>query len=149
MCINNSLNEYLFNEPYNRQNEVIILNKDTKLSDKQIKLLSKGLSFVPKPKNIDIWDLYRDVRDFMTKGKLKFMLYNNKNKSTKPTKNPLKTKHKIKFNEQLTIHKTLDTALWNIRQELMEKEPTYKQNKSDNLNKIERTALNEIKNNPI
>ena len=127
-----------------------MLPKDTKLSDKQIKLgsLSKGLSFVPKPKNIDIWDPCRDVRDFMTKARLKFMLYNNKNKITKPTENPFKINQKVKLNEQLTVHKTFNTALWNIRQELMENERTYKQNKSDNLNKMERTAINELKNNP-
>ncbi len=82
----------------------------------------------------------------MTKARLTFMSHQYK-KPYKATRDPFKTKKKATFNEQLTVHKTLDTALWNIRQELMDQEPAYKQNKSDNLTKRERTTKKPAPNN--
>ena len=58
-------------------------------------------------------------------------------KQNKPQRDQfkLKNKNKPKFNEQLTVHRTLDTALWNIWQELLDQETKYIQTRSDNLTK--------------
>ena len=137
-------------EPYSESNsEIVILAKHTTLTDDQIKILRKGLSFIPKPKRVDIRNLHRDIREFMTKTRMQFLMH-QKNKTNKPQRDPfkLKNKNKPKFNEQLTVHRTLDTALWNIRQELLDQETKYIQTRPDNLTKKERIALKQLMDNP-
>ena len=140
----------VINEPYPESNcELVILAKHTPLTNDQINLLKKGLSFIPKPKKIDLRDLHRDKREFMTKTRMQFLMQ-HKNKQNKSNRDPFRTKKdKPKFNEQLTVHKTIDTALWNIRQELLDQETKYIQTKSDNLTKNERIALKQLMENPL
>ena len=46
---------------------LVILATKTNLSETQKTLLRKGLTFVPKPKHLDIQSLHQDIRKFMHK----------------------------------------------------------------------------------
>ena len=68
---NESMN--FMSEPYSESiSEIIILAKHTTLTDDQIKILRKGLSFIPNPKRVD---LHRDIREFMTKARMQFLMH--------------------------------------------------------------------------
>ena len=128
-------------------NEVVNLTKEATLSEKQLEILRKGLSFIPKPKQLDINDFLKDITRFMihTRNTLK---RHQMNWTTNKQRDPFKKKtYKPKLNEQLILHQKLHTALWRIRQELID-ETQYKQNKTDNLTRKERQALNELIHNP-
>ena len=74
------------NENNNDNQELVILTKQT-LTQAQKDVLKKGLSFIPKPKKLNIHQLYNDLRLFMHRMKCKFE-FHNKPQQTK-TKDPL------------------------------------------------------------
>ena len=125
--------------------EVVILSDNVIISTAQTNLLRKGLSFIPKPKQLNTIDLYNDIQKFKITARRKVR---NHNKQFTRKHNPFKSKqYKEHLNEHIPINKTLDTALCRIREELIN-ECNYKQNKHDNLTRKERKALNELIHNP-
>lgn len=70
-------NEISCNECKNKcdmNQELVILSKQT-LTPAQKDVLKKGLSFIPKPKKLNIHQLHNDLRLFMHRMKCKFELY--------------------------------------------------------------------------
>ena len=75
--INESLIEPL-SEPITKQNQevVILSDNDIIISTTQINLLRKGLSFIPKPKQLDTIDLHNDIQKFMNTTRRKVRNHN-------------------------------------------------------------------------
>ena len=154
LCMSNPLlsvyyNEISCNEFKNKcdiNQELVILSKQT-LTQAQKDVLKKGLSFIPKPKKLNIHQLHNDLRLFMHRMKCKFEFY-HKPQQTK-NRDPFEIRKPHSFNpERLTDNGTLDTFLHRVRLEIMN-EHKHKQNKTDNLTKKERQALNQLVNNPM
>ena len=53
------------------------------LSTHELSILSKGLTFVPKPKSMNKMELYQDAQNFVRKLRLQYLMYN------KPAKLPI------------------------------------------------------------
>ena len=122
---------------------LVILAKQTTLTETQKSVLRKGLKFIPKPKQLPIQTLHSDIRNFMHR--LKTMYEQKRNKEPR---DPFTPKQKLKPNpERLTDNGTLDTFLHRIRMEMLDAEK-HKQNKRDNLTRKERIALRELITNP-
>ena len=58
----------------NANHELVILSNQT-LTEAQKSVLKKGLTFIPKPKKVNIHKLHNDVRLFMHRMKCKFEFY--------------------------------------------------------------------------
>ena len=145
VCNNDSCNEIKIKFTSNDNQELVILSKQT-LTQTQKDVLTKGLSFIPKPKKLNIHQLYSDLNRFMHRMKCKFEFYHKPKKIR--TKDPFEKKKPYPYNpERLTDNGTLDTFLHRIRLEIIN-EHKHKQNKSDNLTRQERQALNQLINNP-
>ena len=81
-------------------------------------MLKKGLSFIPKPKKLNIHQLHNDLRLFMHRMKYKFEFY-HKPQRTK-NRDPFEIRKPHPFNpERLTDNGTLDTFLHSVRLEIM------------------------------
>ena len=143
-------NELSCNELNNTQNdnqELVILSKQT-LTQCQKEVLRKGLSFIPKPKKLNIHQLDNDLRLFMHRMKCKYEFHHKPHQSK--TKDPFGTTCKKRSRpnpDRLTDNGTLDTFFHRVRLDMM-KEHKHKQNKSDNLTRDERQAINQLINNP-
>ena len=128
------------NQNINHNQELVILSKQT-LTETQKEALKKGLSFIPKPKKLNIQNLHKDVRLLMHRMKCKLELY-HKPQQTK-TKDPFETSKQVSYNpDRLSDNGILDTFLHRIRLDIVN-EYKHKQNKIDNLTRKERKALNE------
>ena len=124
----------------------MILSKQI-LSETQKDILRKGLTFIPKPKKLNIHSLHNDVRLFMHRMKCKFEFYHKPQKTTK-SRDPFEIKKQTYLNpERLSDNGTLDTFLHRIRLDMVN-EYKHKQNRTDNMTRKERKALNELINNP-
>ena len=142
VCNENSCNKITCDD----NQELVILSKQT-LTQTQKDILRKGLSFIPKPKKLNIHQLHNDLRLFMHRMKCKFEFY-HKPQRTK-NRDPFEIRKRYPCNpERLTDNGTLDTFLHRVRLEIMN-EHKHKQNKSDNLTRKERQALNQLTNNPM
>ena len=143
VCNNDSCNEIKITN--NDNQELVILSKQT-LTQTQKDVLMKGLSFIPKPKKLNIHQLYSDLHRFMHRMKCKFEFYHKPKKIR--TKDPFEKRKPYPYNpERHTNNGTLDTFLHRIRLEIIN-EQKHKQNKSDNLMRQEQQALNQLINNP-
>ena len=69
VCNENSCNKITCDD----NQELVILSKQT-LTQTQDDVLRKGLSFIPKPKKLNIHQLHNDLRLFMHRMKCKFEL---------------------------------------------------------------------------
>ena len=67
------------NQPHTADDALVILATKTTLSETQKNVLRKGLTFIPKPKNLTIQILHKDVNNFMHRMKLKFEMKLKKN----------------------------------------------------------------------
>ena len=70
VCNKNAYNKITCND----NQELVILSKQTP-TQTQRDVLKKGLSFIPKPKKLNIHQLHNDLRLFMHRMKCKFELY--------------------------------------------------------------------------
>ena len=126
---------------------LVILATKTNLSETQKTVLRKGLTFVPKPKHLDIQSLHQDIRKFMHKLKTIYEIKTTTKPKPKPEtpRDPFKhqNEHYKPNPERLSDNGTLDTFFHRIRTEMLD-ETLYKQNKPDNLNRKERLALREL-----
>ena len=127
---------------------LVILAKQTTLTETQKSVLRKGLKFIPKPKQLPIQTLHSDIRNFMHRLKTMYEQKTTSHKRNKEPRDPFTPKQKLKPNpERLTDNGTLDTFLHRIRMEMLDAEK-HKQNKRDNLTRKERIALRELITNP-
>ena len=127
---------------------LVILAKQTTLTETQKSVLRKGLKFIPKPKQLPIQTLHSDIRNFMHRLKTMYEQKTTSHKRNKEPRDPFTPKQKLKPNpERLTDNGTLDTFLHRIRMEMLDAEK-HKQNKRDNLTRKERIALKELMTNP-
>ena len=81
-----------FNEEENQNTVVNISN--VPLSQSEVKLLSRGLSFCPKPSNIDQFQLKDDVKQFFRRLRLREFFYDPEDTTTTYETNPFKRKSK-------------------------------------------------------
>ena len=106
----------LSNQPHTADDALVILATKTALSETQRNLLRKGLTFIPKPKNLTIQNLHKDVNNFKHRMKLKFEMELKKIKIPPKAHDPFQRKLKRTPNpERLTDNGTLDTYLHRIR----------------------------------
>ena len=79
----------LSNQPHTADDALVILATKTTLSETQNNVLRKGLTFIPKPKNLTIQNLQKDVNNFMHRMKLKFEMELKKTSKKPPiTRDP-------------------------------------------------------------
>ena len=107
----------------NQDNALVILSKQTTLSETQKNLLRKGLTFVPKPKTLSIQTLHTDIRNFMHRMKTIYELKTKTKLGNEPRKqnDPFTPKQSRKPNpDRLTDNGTLDTFLHRIRLEMLD-----------------------------
>ena len=119
LCDQTCLSVISCNENKIPVNELAILSQQT-LTQTQKEILKKGLSFIPKPKNLNIYQLYvhNDIRQFMHRIKCKFELY-DKPRKTKP-RDPFETRKPHPHNpDRITDNGRLDTFLDRIRLEII------------------------------
>ena len=129
-------------------NEIIILCKRNTISDTQKELLKKGLSFVPKPKDTNINQLYTDLCQFIQKLRRTFTSHSYK-KKRQETKNidPIRPARKPpKYIETSCGINNLETFIHRIRLEIINPEKHIQQ-KKDNLTRAQRRALKELTTN--
>ena len=67
------------------QKETVINLSTAQLSNTEIKLLSRGLTFVPTPKRINWSEIQADINDFARRLRLKEFFQNNQTNSTNPS----------------------------------------------------------------
>ena len=69
----------LSNQPQTADDALVILATKTTLSETK-NVLRKGLTFIPKPKNLTIQNLHKDINSFMHRMKIKFEMELKKTK---------------------------------------------------------------------
>lgn len=116
--------------------EIIILCKRNTITDTQKELLKKGLSFVPKPKDSNINQLYTDLCQFMQKLRRTFTshsyAYQKKRQETKNI-DPIRPARKPpKYMETSCGNNNLETFIHRIRLEIINPDKHIQQ-KKDNL----------------
>ena len=110
---------------------------DQTLSPLEIQILSKGLSFIPKPKKLDTWELYKDTLKFRRQARIMYNMADVKSHTRR------KFVRKSTYNPRPTNNSTLEGTLDNIRTELSLL--NYTQKETDNLTRAERRTINELK----
>ena len=131
VCNENSCNKITCDD----NQELVILSKQA-LTQTQKDILRKGLSFIRKPKKLNIHQLYNDLRLFMHRMKCKFEFYHKPQRNK--NRDPFEIRKQYPCNpERFTDNGTLDTFLHRVRLEIMN-EHKHKQNQSDNLTRKER-----------
>lgn len=136
------------NKPINDINDdtLVILAKQTTLTEAQKNVLKKGLKFIPKPKQLPIQALHLDIRNFAHRLKVvhKLKTTTTQYKQNKEPGDPFTHKQSPTYNlERLTDNGSLDTFLHRVRLEMLDTDK-YKQNKQDNLTRKERIALRQL-----
>lgn len=106
-----------------------------------ISLLSKGLSFIPTPKKLDIHELLEDAKRFITSVRNRYILRD------KPKGIQSKFVRKTKLHSRTCYHARLDGTLDHLLESLEALGDTYTQNSKDNLTRAERRAIAELRNN--
>ena len=142
----NFLQQTTMNET--NDNEIIILCKRNTITDIQKELLKKGLSFVPKPKDKNIKQLYTDLCQFIQKLRRTFTSHSYQ-KKRQETKNidPIRPARKPpKYIETSCGNNNLETFIHRIRLEIINPEKHIQQ-KKDNLTRAQRRALKELTTN--
>ena len=117
---------------------VLNLSSQT-LSAIEIKILSKGLSFIPKPKKLDIWELFKDTNEFIRKVRTRYRMGET---NRRIRRHPFYIRNK-KFKPRPVEDQCLENCLESIKVELMQM--NYTQNTSDNLSREERMALKSLR----
>ena len=106
-------------------------------------ILAKGLSFIPKPKKLDLKELLRDVDDFIYKIRMRYML---RGKPMAPR--PSFVRKKVNPTLLTCHHARLDGILDHLKETIGELGSSYSQAQWDNLTRAERRAITELKDNP-
>ena len=108
VCNENSCNKITCDD---NQELVILSNTNTDI-------LRKGLSFIPIPKKLNIYQLHNVLRLFMHRIKCKFELYHKPQRIK--NRDSFKIRKRYPYNpERLTDNRTLDTFLHRVRLEIM------------------------------
>ena len=105
-------------------NALVILAKQTTLTETQKNVLRKGLKFIPKPKQLPIQTLHSDIRNFMHRLKI---IYEQKTTTTshkrnKEPRDPFTRKQKFASNQERLTNN--GTFLHRIRMEMLDIEKT-------------------------
>ena len=126
----NFLQQTIMNET--NDNEIIILCKRNTITDTQKELLKKGLSFVPKPKDTNINQLYTDLCQFIQKLRRTFTSHSYQ-KKRQETKNidPIQPARKPpKYIETSCGNNNLETFIHRIRLEIINPKKHIQQRKT-------------------
>ena len=100
-------------------------------------LRCKGLSFIPKPKYVDLYDLYRDTNKFVSS-----IRYHNEHhgQSTRPKS---VFHRRSNYRAPPTSSLDLENVLEKIKLDIVA--TAYEQDRNDNLTRAERRALIDLK----
>ena len=114
-----------------------VLNLSTAVISKlEISVLSKGLTFIPKPKRMDIKDLFKDAKQFVSRMRTHHEMHNQPARQKSPFYRP--KPHR----SQVTSHIRLENTIYKLLLEL--ETVQYTQTRSDNLTKNEKLALTNL-----
>jgi len=129
-----------------------VLNLSTAVISKlEISVLSKGLTFIPKPKRMDIKDLFtfipkpkrmdikdlfKDAKQFVSRMRTRYEMHNQPATQKSPFYRP--KPHR----SQVTSHIRLENTIYKLLLEL--ETVQYTQTRSDNLTKNEKLALTNL-----
>ena len=103
------------------------------ISANELSVLSKGLTFIPKPKHMDIRDLFKDTKQFVSKMRTRYETFNQPQRTKSPFYRPKPHRSMV------TNHIGLENTIYKI---LLETESIeYTQTKKDNLTRNQRIAL--------
>ena len=109
------------------------------LSKYELCILSKGLSFIPKPKRLDHVDLLRDANNLIGKMKTMYERYNKPRRERSPFyRKPTRTQHR----HWLTDNQALENIAHGLKMRLASIQ--YEQIEKDNLSYGERKALTDL-----
>ena len=109
------------------------------LSSTEIQLLSRGLSFCPKPFNIDQFQLKEDVKHFFRRLRLREFFYDPDDTTINPFK------RKSKWTPPIKREPALETYIKSVEREIqhdLDRGPTHRSN--DNIRSDERKALSSL-----
>ena len=113
----------------------MVLNLSTcTLSNTETILLAKGLSFIPKPKKLDIKNLYRDTNLLVKRMRTRYELFHQPHK---PKSKFWKPKPQNPY--AVTDNAHLENTIEQLKLKMVQIE--YTQSKTDNLTRNERRAL--------
>ena len=109
------------------------------LSEAEVKLLSKGLSFCPTPQKIDWIELKADVEDFSPRLRLKEYFHGRESSNYVSDPNPFKKKNSWTPNKDRDLGLELFIQL--LKSDILNTKPSKI---ADNLSKHEREALQKL-----
>ena len=129
--------------PPEEQKETVINLSTAQLSNTEIKLLSRGLTFVPTPKRINWSEIQADINDFARRLRLKeFFHQNNKTDSTNPSDEVKRFRCKGTWTPPNGRDAALDAFINAIENDIMTCKPTPIRN---NLSRKECKALTTLR----
>ena len=117
--------------------DCIINLSSISLTHIESQVLCKGLSFIPKPKHINLLDLYRDTNKFVSS-----MRYKNEHHGQTVKAKP-RFQRRSYYRAPPTSSLDLENAIEKLKLDLVD--IAYEQNKDDNLTRAERKALTTLK----
>ena len=101
-------------------------------------LLSRGLSFCPKPSQIDHFQLEEDIRQYFRRTRLKICFYDMEGEDD----HPIRFKNKSKWTPHCNRDPALETYIKAVREDIHHSLDRGPRNRSrDNLTSHERSAL--------
>lgn len=123
-----------------------VVNLSTcELSDTDVKLLSKGLNFCPRPKTSNTYEIEKDFNDFARRMRLKQFFFNKNKDQTDETSEDERRFHPKSHFVPPQGDAALESFLTAVRGDMMQqKQPNYKK---DNLTPPERQSLLKLRNN--
>ena len=90
-----------------------VLNLSTAVISKlEISVLSKGLTFIPKPKRMDIKDLFKDAKQFVSRMQTRYEMHNQPARQKSPFYRPKPHRSRV------TSHMRLENTIYKLLLEL-------------------------------
>ena len=128
------------NKTSSQQPEDTVINlSNVQLSEAEIKLLSRGLTFVPTPQGINWSEIQADIDDFARRLRRKEFFDKDGNTATDASSHPFRCKGS--WTPPCGREPALDTFITAVQQDLMSSQPAVIR---DNLSKQERVAIKKL-----